>query len=159
MVSGSNRTAKANNMENPRIAASIQSRKKPLAIRGQFAKFFKFACSLESTKNEKLLHELTYEEAKEKYKDFLFSHEDKANKQFDEMNNFQTSVRGFKSRGNFDTLPEARNRAKKLYNEQRTRSMIDVLVTLETVHKLCNDLCEFVPGRIIKNETNKKCKK
>jgi hypothetical protein len=48
------------------------------------------------------------------YKTFLDNNEEKLDKQFNIQNNFQTSVRGFKSRGNFATQEEAELRAKIL---------------------------------------------
>jgi hypothetical protein len=46
------------------------------------------------------------------YKTFLDKEEDKLQNKFDVEHNFQTSVRGFKSRGNFSTQEEAELRAK-----------------------------------------------
>lgn len=48
------------------------------------------------------------------YKTFLDREEDKLEKQFGVKHNFQTSVRGFKSRGNFASQEEAELRAKLL---------------------------------------------
>lgn len=48
------------------------------------------------------------------FKTFLDNNEDNLEKQFNIQNNFQTSVRGFKSRGNFATQEEAELRAKLL---------------------------------------------
>ena len=48
------------------------------------------------------------------YKTFLDNNEEKLDKQFNIKNNFQTCVRGFKSRGNFNTQEEAELRAKLL---------------------------------------------
>lgn len=48
------------------------------------------------------------------YKTFLDKHEDDLEKKFNITHNFQTSVRGFKARGNFSTEEEARLRAKLL---------------------------------------------
>ena len=48
------------------------------------------------------------------YKTFLDKNEEKIEKQFNIQNEFQTSVRGFKSRGNFPTQEEAELRAKIL---------------------------------------------
>lgn len=48
------------------------------------------------------------------YKTFLDKNEDDLEKQFNIKHNFQTSVRGFKSRGNFATQEEAELRAKIL---------------------------------------------
>lgn len=59
-------------------------------------------------------HNLSYHTFNEKYKDFLFSNREELEKQFDEENDFKTSVRGIKIRGVYDTLHEARIRAKVL---------------------------------------------
>jgi len=48
------------------------------------------------------------------YKTFLDKEEDELEKQFNIKHNFQTSVRGFKSRGHFASLEEAEMRAKLL---------------------------------------------
>jgi hypothetical protein len=48
------------------------------------------------------------------YKTFLDRQEDDLEKKFNVKHNFQTSVRGFKSRGNFSTQEEAELRAKLL---------------------------------------------
>jgi hypothetical protein len=48
------------------------------------------------------------------YKTFLDNNEENLEKQFNIKHNFQTSVRGFKSRGNFATQEEAELRAKLL---------------------------------------------
>lgn len=48
------------------------------------------------------------------YKNFLDRNEDDLEKKFNVKNNFQTSIRGFKSRGNFATQEEAEMRAKLL---------------------------------------------
>ena len=50
----------------------------------------------------------------EDYKTFLDEHEDRLSLEFNKKNNFQTSVRGIKSRGNFATQEEAEMRCKKL---------------------------------------------
>ena len=59
------------------------------------------------------------------YKDFMFKHSVKINKQFSELNNFRTSVRGLKVRGTYDTLQEAEMRAKRL---QKSDSNFNVFV-------------------------------
>lgn len=48
------------------------------------------------------------------YKTFIDQNEDKLEKEFNVKHNFQTSVRGFKGRGNFATQEEAELRAKLL---------------------------------------------
>ena len=49
-----------------------------------------------------------------KYQDFVYKHEDKLQRDFDEQNDFQTSIRGLKVRGVYDTRQAAEDRAKKL---------------------------------------------
>ena len=55
----------------------------------------------------------------EKYKDFLFSHEEKLDHKFSELNDFKTSVRGVKVRGVYDTLVEAQSNAKRLQSTDK----------------------------------------
>ena len=50
----------------------------------------------------------------EDYKTFLDEHEERLTLEFNKKNNFKTSVRGIKSRGNFATQEEAEMRCKKL---------------------------------------------
>lgn len=69
--------------------------------------------------------ELSFDQFKEKFDDFLFRDEDTVSKQFDEMNEFRTSVRGIKIRGVYDTRREAEVRAKVL---QRKDQSFDVFV-------------------------------
>ena len=57
---------------------------------------------------------LKFEEVYSKYQDFVYKYEDKLQRDFDEQNNFQTSIRGLKVRGVFDTKEAANDRAKKL---------------------------------------------
>tara|TARA_Y100000590_G_scaffold469746_1_gene659495 strand:- start:1419 stop:2285 length:867 start_codon:yes stop_codon:yes gene_type:complete len=57
---------------------------------------------------------LKFEEVYEKYKDFTYKHEDQLQRDFDEQNDFQTSLRGIKVRGVFDTRGAAEAQAKKL---------------------------------------------
>uniref|UniRef100_A0A6C0BSY4 Uncharacterized protein n=1 Tax=viral metagenome TaxID=1070528 RepID=A0A6C0BSY4_9ZZZZ len=57
---------------------------------------------------------LKFDDVYEKYKDFTYKHEDKLQRDFDEKNDFQTSLRGIKIRGVFNTKEEANNQAKKL---------------------------------------------
>jgi hypothetical protein len=59
-------------------------------------------------------NKLKFEEVYEQYKGFCYKHEDKLQRDFDESNDFQTSLRGIKVRGVFDTREAAENRAKKL---------------------------------------------
>ena len=57
---------------------------------------------------------LKFEEVYSKYQDFVYKYEDKLQRDFDEQNDFQTSVRGLKVRGVFDTRQAAEDKAKKL---------------------------------------------
>ena len=59
--------------------------------------------------------ELDYQEVDDKYKDFLYTNQMKLQKQFDEKHKFQTSVRGLKVRGVYDSRQEAEQRAKILH--------------------------------------------
>ena len=57
---------------------------------------------------------LKFDEVYESYMGFVYKHEDKLQRDFDEKNNFQTSLRGIKVRGVFDTRDAAESQAKKL---------------------------------------------
>ena len=99
------------------------------------------------------------------FDDFLFRDEDTVAKQFDEMNEFRTSVRGLKVRGVYDTRREAEVRAKVL---QRKDQSFDVFVgqvgywlpwdpegnKLEDQEYLNNDL-----NKLVKEYKNNEAKK
>jgi len=109
--------------------------------------------------------ELSFNQFNEKFDDFLFRDEDTVAKQFDEMNEFKTSVRGLKVRGVYDTRREAEVRAKVL---QRKDQSFDVFVgqvgywlpwdpegnKLEDQEYLNNDLNKLV--KEYKNNESKK---
>tara|TARA_Y100000590_G_scaffold467218_1_gene645415 strand:+ start:733 stop:1590 length:858 start_codon:yes stop_codon:yes gene_type:complete len=57
---------------------------------------------------------LKFEEVYNKYQDFVYKYEDKLQRDFDEQNDFQTSIRGLKVRGVFNTKEEAQEKAKRL---------------------------------------------
>ena len=57
---------------------------------------------------------LNFDDVYSKYNDFTYKYEDKLQRDFDEQNNFQTSLRGIKVRGVYDTRQAAEDRAKKL---------------------------------------------
>jgi len=78
------------------------------------------------------------------YKTFLDKNEEEMEKQFNIKNNFQTSVRGFKSRGNFATQEEAEMRAKLL---RETDSSFDVFVG-PVGQWLCWDPEAYKTGRV-----------
>lgn len=57
---------------------------------------------------------LEYENVKNEYEQFIYEHKDKIEEQFNTENNNQTSVRGVKIRGTYDTYREAEVRSKVL---------------------------------------------
>jgi hypothetical protein len=57
---------------------------------------------------------MTFKDAYSKYEDFCYKHEDKLQRDYDEQNDFQTSIRGVKVRGVFNTKDEAEEKAKKI---------------------------------------------
>lgn len=71
------------------------------------------------------LDTINFKEFKEKYEDYMFVHSQKVSAEFDKNNNFQTSVRGIKVRGVYDTYREAEVRAKVL---QKLDPTFDVFV-------------------------------
>ena len=60
--------------------------------------------------------QLKFDEVYSKYQDFCYKYEDKLQRDFDEQNDFQTSLRGIKIRGVYDTREAADARAKSLSN-------------------------------------------
>ena len=58
--------------------------------------------------------ELEFKDIYSKYEDFAYKFSDKLQRDFDEANDFQTSMRGVKVRGVYDTRQAAEARAKKL---------------------------------------------
>ena len=72
---------------------------------------FKAVKFLQSFFKEK---ELKFDDVYNQYKDFIYKHDEKIQRDFDESNKFKTSVRGVKVRGVFDTIEAARDKAKKL---------------------------------------------
>lgn len=57
---------------------------------------------------------MKFEEVYSKYEDFCYKFKDELQRDFDEQNDFQTSIRGVKIRGVYNTKDEAEARAKKL---------------------------------------------
>ena len=55
----------------------------------------------------------------DKYNDFLYNRKDDFEKEFSELNDFQTTVRGIKVRGVYDTQKEAEMRAKVLQRRDK----------------------------------------
>lgn len=71
------------------------------------------------------MNEVKYEKWTELVEDYKFKEVENLEKVFDEMNNFQTSVRGVKVRGVYDSYREAEARSKVL---QRNDSRFDVFI-------------------------------
>lgn len=71
------------------------------------------------------MNEVKYEKWSELVEDYKFKEVENLEKVFDEMNNFQTSVRGVKVRGVYDSYREAEARSKVL---QRNDSRFDVFI-------------------------------
>lgn len=57
------------------------------------------------------------------WKSFLDKHEDKLNEEFNREHSFQTSVRGLKIRGSFNTQEEAEERCKKLQSVDKNHNI------------------------------------
>jgi len=57
---------------------------------------------------------LKFDDVYSSYQDFIYKYEDKLQRDYDEQNDFQTSLRGLKVRGVYDTRGAAEDRAKKL---------------------------------------------
>ena len=57
---------------------------------------------------------MDFKKVMDQYKDFTYKFNDELQKDFDEQNDFQTSMRGLKVRGVYNTKDEADARAKKL---------------------------------------------
>tara|TARA_B100000902_G_scaffold278899_2_gene264796 strand:+ start:1565 stop:2440 length:876 start_codon:yes stop_codon:yes gene_type:complete len=70
-------------------------------------------------------NQIQYSKWKESVEDFRFRDGEKVSKEFDKINNFQTSVRGVKVRGVYDTYREAEVRSKVL---QKMDNRFDVFV-------------------------------
>lgn len=83
-----------------------------------FLKKFLYDLLTNDTKREYLINfdpqKLTYEKVDDMIEDFRILHEKRIFDEFDESTDFKTSVRGVKVRGVYDTLKEARIRAKVL---------------------------------------------
>ena len=71
---------------------------------------------------EKLKLELkyTYDQFKSKMDDFTYKYHDELEKDFNEKNEYKTSVRGVKVRGVYETMKEAEIKAKQLQKRDRT---------------------------------------
>lgn len=60
------------------------------------------------------------------FKFYVTNHSDELEKEFYEMNEFQTSIRGFKVRGSYDTLEEAKARSESLRKKEGNKFNIFV---------------------------------
>jgi len=69
---------------------------------------------------EQMTQLLKPETCDDKYKDYLFAKQDDLEKEYYEQNNYQTSIRGLKVRGVYDTLKEAQHRAKEIQRNDRS---------------------------------------
>ena len=75
----------------------------------------------ETTTNLKpAIHTLTHEQFIKEYNDFMYSHRDNVDSEFNELVDFQTSVRGLKVRGVYETYREAKIRAARLQKTDRS---------------------------------------
>jgi hypothetical protein len=87
------------------------------------SEFLKYLCSEDEIVNIVLDSNskkmLDYDKVKEKYDDFIFKSEEKLETKFHELENFKTTVRGFKARGNYSTLREAEVRASVLRKQYK----------------------------------------
>lgn len=64
-----------------------------------------------------------YEQFKERYEEYKLTEADRVEKEFDELNEYRTSVRSLKVRGVFDTLKEAQIRAKVLQRMDQSHNV------------------------------------
>ena len=69
--------------------------------------------------------DLKYDDIYSKYEDFIYKYSEELQRDYDEKNEYKTSMRGVKIRGVYNTKEEAENRAKKL---SRTDSTFNVFV-------------------------------
>ena len=68
----------------------------------------------------KLEMKYTYEQFKSKFEDFQYKFNDKLEKDFSELSDFKTNIRGVKVRGVYETLKEAEIKAKSLQKSDRS---------------------------------------
>ena len=95
---------------------------KSMSKYSEFLNFIGYKYNLDTTSLNNDFKEFIDEEGEklkkvdisEEYKTFLDAHEDDLNNEFNEANQFQTSVRGIKIRGTYSTQAEAEARAKAL---------------------------------------------
>ena len=68
----------------------------------------------------KELHNLTYEQFKKEYGDFMYSYRENVDSEFNELVDFQTSVRGLKVRGVYETYREAKIKAARIQKSDKS---------------------------------------
>ena len=83
---------------------------------------FKVAKFLQAICKEK---DMDVSKTMEQYKDYTYKFQEEIQKDFDELHNFKTNIRGLKVRGTYNTRDEAERRASKL---QKTDSDFHVFV-------------------------------
>ena len=62
----------------------------------------------------------TYNEFNDKFEDFKYKYQEDLEKAFQKVSNLQTSVRGVKIRGVYDSVQQAEKRAKELQRKDRS---------------------------------------
>jgi hypothetical protein len=75
--------------------------------------FLRFLIQNEEAYNE-LKKNPDFQNVKEKYDDFMYAHSESLDKKYNEENSFQTSVRGVKIRGTYESIKEAQAKAEML---------------------------------------------
>ena len=97
------------------VCLSFVSPEKVLKNKELF-KFFKFARAIQTDENcKETITDMKFDVFQEKFKDFCEDHDEKLTKDFAEVSNWQTSMRGVKVRGVFDTRKEAEFRCGTLH--------------------------------------------
>jgi len=75
--------------------------------------FLRFLIQNEEAYNE-LKKNPDFQNVKTKYDDFMYAHAEELDKKYNEENSFQTSVRGVKIRGTYESIKEAQAKAEML---------------------------------------------
>tara|TARA_Y100000310_G_scaffold300606_1_gene336421 strand:- start:1414 stop:2181 length:768 start_codon:yes stop_codon:yes gene_type:complete len=95
------------------VLLSFVSPNKVLKRKGLFT-FHKYL----KHKNEE--YESTFDEFVKEYDNFVYSHQENVNSEFNNLVDFQTSVRGLKVRGVYETYREAKIKAARLQKRDRS---------------------------------------
>ena len=61
---------------------------------------------------------IEFEDVEKEYRDFTYKHAEQLQKDYDEVCDFKTNVRGVKVRGVYDSRREAESRAKRLHMQE-----------------------------------------